>query len=354
MAATTLFDDFERTDTTRDNFQVSHYTFLNTSAVPEAVNGRQKVSSWAEGFSLTHEFLRRFGSKINKQHSAALFELFIFHYFKNHRLPIQCFDRADTPTPDFRIADKKQAFFVECTRSSNSSGTDSIDTLQSVILDSFQKINKQKHFINIEWLVCTERTPSQTKIRQLIGEFISNVNRRPFLIIDDAGWKIQIRLLPSSSSVKRGIGFMMHPAQIVTPHLNVLTALNDKRPGRYKLDGPYVIALLSEDMHLDYLDMDLALFDGAPFQDKLPVKRGRDNAFFIGRQRLINTSVSAVLLVQQLSAYRNGLPKMVLYHHPNAKYPLNPALFNMSQKRYERIDDDNYKIIEIAAKQSAD
>jgi len=346
VTTTTLFDDFERIDTNRDKFQVQHYTFLNTSAVPEAVNGRQKVLSWAEGFTLSAEFLRRFRSKINKQHSAALFELFIFHYFKSNKFPILPLDRADMPTPDFKI-DGEQAVYIECTRSSNSGITDSIDTLQSVILDSFQKIDKQRHFINISWLVCSEKTPSLKKIRHFIREFIQEASSRSSLIIEDAGWKIQISLLPASPEVKRGIGFMQHPAQIVTPHLNVLTALNDKRPSRYKLDQPYIIALLSEDFHLDYLDMDLALFDGAPFQDKLPIKRGRDIAFFIGKQQLINTSVSGVLLVQHLSPYSNVMPKMMLFHHPSAKYPLNPALFSMPQKYYEQIDADNYKIIEI-------
>ncbi|RCH56881.1 hypothetical protein DJ568_03225 [Mucilaginibacter hurinus] len=347
MAETTLFDNFERTDTNRDNFQVQHYAFLNTSAVPEAENGRRKVLSWAEGFTLDAEFLRRFRSKINKQHSAALLELFIFNYFKSHKFPIQNLDRAEVPTPDFKIEGKTRSIYIECTRSSNSGTTDSIDTLQSLILDSFKNIDKQQHFINISWLVCSDRTPSLKKIRHFIREFIKDKQRGTVLIIDDAGWKIQISLLPASPEVKRGIGFMEHPAQIVTPHLNVLTALNDKRPARYKLDQPYIIALLSEDIHLDYLDMDLALFDGAPFQDKLPIKRGREMAFFIGKQHLINTSVSGVLLVQQLSPYSSQLPKMMLYHHPNAKYPLDPAMFNMPQKYYEQIDEDNYKIVEL-------
>ena len=347
MATTTLFDNFERTDTNRDNFQVQHYTFLNTSAVPEAIYGRQKVLSWAEGCTLNPEFLRRFRSKINKQHSAALLELFIFHYFKSRKFPIQTLDRANVPTPDFKIGGKQQAIYVECTRSSNSGSSDGIDTLQSVILDSFQKIDKKRHFINISWLLCSEKTPSLKKIRHLIREFIQDTNRQSVLIIDDAGWRIQISLLPASPEVKRGIGFMQHPAQVVTPHPNVLSALNDKRPARYKLEQPYMIALLSEDVYLDYLDMDLALFDGAPFQDKLPVKRGRDIAFFIGKQRLINTSVSAVLLIQQLSPYNNGLPKMMLYHHPKAKYPLDPEVFKMPQKRYDRIDNDNFKIVHI-------
>lgn len=347
MAVKTLFDDFERTDTNRNNFQVSHYAFLNTSAVPEAINARQKILSWAQGFSLNTEFLRRFRSKINKQHSAALLELFIFHYFKSHQFTITNLERTDRPTPDFKIEDTQQAIYIECTRSSNSGTVDSIETLQSVILDSFQKIDKQQHFINISWLVCSEKTPSLKRIRYLIREFIQDANRRPVLIIDDAGWKIQISLLPASPEVKRGIGFMQYPAQIITPHLNVLTALNDKRPARYKLDRPYIIALLSEDMHLDYLDMDLALFDGAPFQDKLPIKRGREIAFFIGRQQLINTSVSAVLLVQKLSPYSNEPPKMMLYHHPNAKHPLDPGMFLMPQKWYEQIDENNYRIVEI-------
>ncbi|GAB2972052.1 hypothetical protein GCM10027049_02110 [Mucilaginibacter puniceus] len=347
MAATTLFDDFKRADTNRDNFQVQHYAFLNTSAVPEAENGRQKILSWAEGFTLNAEFLRRFRSKINKQHSAALLELFIFNYFKSHKFPIRNIDRAQAPTPDFKIEGKQQSIYIECTRSSNSGTTDSIDTLQFVILDSFKNIDKQQHFINISWLVCSDKTPSLKKIRHFIREFIKDKQRQSVLIIDDAGWKIQISLLPASPEVKRGIGFMQHPAQVVTPHLNVLTALNDKRPARYKLDQPYIIALLSEDMYLDDLDMDLALFDGAPFQDKLPIKRGRGMAFFVGKQQLINTSVSGVLLIQQLSPYSNALPKMMLYHHPNAKYPLDPSMFSMPQKYYIKLDDHSFKIVEI-------
>ncbi|WP_432327696.1 hypothetical protein ACRQ5D_31185 [Mucilaginibacter sp. P25] len=159
-----LFDDFERTDINRDNFVVEHYTFLNTSAIDEAERARKKINLWSDGFPVTTEFLKRFRSKNNKQHTAALFELYIFHYFRNKGFPIEALDRGKVATPDFKVSIDGKTVYVECTCSSNSGITDTIEELQSVILDSFKKIDKQEYFINIEWLTCAPNTPSLKKI----------------------------------------------------------------------------------------------------------------------------------------------------------------------------------------------
>lgn len=346
-APTTLFDDFERTATDRDGFQVESYTFLNSSAVPEAIKASQKITDWSEGFTLTNEFLRRFRSKTNKQHIAALFELFIFYYFKSQGFMIEAVPIGAKPTPDFKIELKGQTIYIECTCSSKSGIEESIETLQNVILDSFKSIDKQQHFINIEWLQSNFKNPSLKRIRHYIREFINSPNRPPFLLIDDTGWRIKITLMPASPAIKRGVGLMTHPVGIVTPEANVLTALNDKRPARYQLESPYIIALYSEDMFLDYLDMDLALHDGARFLDKLPLKRGRGTAFYIAHTHLINFSVSAVLLVQRLVPYFDDLPRMMLFNHPEPKYPLKNEYFPMAQQTYQRVDVDTFKIIEL-------
>ncbi|WP_432327695.1 hypothetical protein ACRQ5D_31180 [Mucilaginibacter sp. P25] len=138
---------------------------------------------------------------------------------------------------------------------------------------------------------------------------------------------------------------MQNPAQVVTPHLNVLTALNDKRPSKYDLNGPYIIALNSEDMFLGHLDMELALFEGARFQDKLPLKLCRDFGFFIAKQHLVNSSVSAVLLVQRLSPYSDESPKMMLYNHPEPKYTFAKEKLPINQQWFEKIDEENYQVI---------
>lgn len=345
-----LFDDFERTDTDSDNFKVVHYHFLNNSAVPEAERARKKIEEWSDGFLLKPEFLNKFRSKNNKQHTAALFELFIFHYFKKRGYLIKNIDVAGTPTPDFIIEAENGPIYIECTCSSNSNIEESIDTMQAVILDSLKKLDKQNNFVNIEWLAHSYVTPSERKIRFLIKQYINEVARPPYLQIEESGWIIRITIIPGRSEIKRGIGVIKYPAAIVTPHLNVLTALKDKRPSRYNIAGPYIIALYSEDMHLDYLDMDLALFNGASFQDKLPINRVKDQSFFIGQTGLINTSVSGVLLVQRLPVYGDGEARMMLWHHPEPKYPLSPNDFTMHQKTYQRQDEKTFKITDLLEK----
>ncbi|MET3606975.1 hypothetical protein ABIC74_000817 [Mucilaginibacter rubeus] len=346
-----LFDDFERIEINRDDFLVEHYTFLNTSAIPEAVEARVRIDSWSEGFPINDEFLKRFRSKNNKQHAAAFFELFIFHYFKSNGFAIQCIERDKKPTPDFMVEINGENVFIECTCSSNSGIDEIIDKLQSTILDSFKKIDKRKHFINIDWLVSSNISPSLKRIRHLIREYICEESRSPALIIDDAGWKIKITLLPASNDVSRGVGILRSPVQMPTPHLNVLTALNDKRPSKYQLSSPYIIALYSEDMFLNYLDMELALFDRARFQDKLPVKRGKDKAFFIAKQHLTNSSVSAVLLVQRLTPYSSETPKMKLFNHPEPKFSFNNLQLKIAQWQFNRIDDDTFQIMEVQSQE---
>ncbi len=345
-----LFDEFERTYTSRDSFRVERYNFLNTSAIPEAARARKKIESWSEGFLMKAEFLKKFRSKNNKQHTAALFELFIFHYFKSKRLPIRNIETGDNPTPDFKIEDENGTTYIECTSSANSNIDESIDTLQAVILDSLKKVEKQNHYINIEWLAHSYTTPSERKIRFLINQYIRQPGRAPYLQIEESGWIIRITLIAANQNVKRGVGVIRYPAAVVTPHLNVLAALKDKRPSRYQINAPYIIALYSEDPHLDYLDIDLALFDGAPFQDILPLTRARDQSFFIARTGLINTSVSAILLVQQLQIYREGEPQLMLWHHPEARHPLTSSSFEMAQKTYTRLDEKTFKIIDLPAR----
>lgn len=345
--ALNLFDDFERTNTDRVNFKVVRYDFLNNSAVPEAESARKKIIEWSKGFLMTSEFVKKFRSKNNKQHTAALFEIFIFHYFKSRGFPITNIEVAETPTPDFRIEGDNGEIYIECTCSSNSNIDESIETLQAVILDSLKKIDKKNNFVNIEWLAHNYIAPSERKIRFLIKQYIDQESRPPYLQIEESGWIIRITITPGHSEVKRGIGFIKYPAAIVTPYLNVLSSLKDKRPSRYKLSNPYIIALYSEDMHLDDLDMDLALFDGASFQDKLPLSRARDKSFFIAQSGLINTSVSALLLVQRLPIYSDGDARLMLWHHPEPKYPISPVEFSMPQKYYERIDEKTFRIITV-------
>ncbi|MBE7174752.1 MAG: hypothetical protein INR69_00010 [Mucilaginibacter polytrichastri] len=338
-----LFDDFDRTDTDRNNFSVERYTFLNNSAIPEAASARAMITSWSEGFLIKPDFVRKFRSKNNKQHTAALFELFVFNYFKSQGFPIENIDVAGVPTPDFKIETEKGIIYIECTCASRSGHDESIEALQSVILDSFAKLEKRNNFVNIDWLQCSYTTPSMKRIRFLIQQFINDPQKTSCLMIEESGWRIKITLINSGKPVQRGVGFMMYPVGIITPQVNILTALEEKRPTRYKIDDQYIIAVHSDDPFLDDLDIELALFDGAVFQDTLPLGRANENALYIADKKLINRSVSAVLTVQKLNIYHNGQPRMKLWHHPEPKYPIDPSLFLLRQKTFERLDENNFK-----------
>lgn len=342
-----LFDNFERTDTNRDNFRVERYTFLNNSAIPKAEAARKKIIGWSEGFLIKPDFLKKFRSKNNRQHTAALFELFVFYNFKSQGFAIENIDVAGTPTPDFRITTEEGPIYIECTCASSSNFDEGIDNLQSAILDSFSKLDKQSNFINIEWLQCSHSNPSLKKIRSLINNFINATPRPSSLMIEDSGWRIKVTLIPSSEKVKRGIGTISSPFGIVTPQVNVLAALEEKRPGKYKLNAPYIIAIHSEDPFLDDLDIELALFDGAIFQDKLPLKRASGNVFFIAKNEWANRSVSAVLIVQKMQVYDSAPPRIKMWHHPEGRFPIKPDLFNLPQRIFIRTDEVTFKVVDI-------
>ncbi len=313
-----LFDTFNRTNEEYSKYSTPTYNYFNETARPEFAKCREVLQKWYSKYPDREnlEFLGRFKSPINQQFRGAFFELYIHELFNTLGYSLD----KTTDSCDFKIEHELKDFYLECTLSQNPLVNDLVEHQINVISDRLDELDSL-YFINLSVENFSSRSPGEGKLTRWLQNRISQLDedKDPEVrwTYDNDGWEINISLIKKNGaeSKSRNMGIMSpNTGGFIDSAKPIFESLKSKRPSRYNIeDQAYIIAINSSDMSLHQDDIIKALFK----------HRDLEYGFFGNSESPRNTSVSGVLIIQQLSVVFPNNAKLQFWPNPWCKVPLD-------------------------------
>lgn len=347
-----LFDDFERTLKGRANHDHSSYEFINKSAWPAANYVRGLLEMWCVEFPLDTDFVNRFKSDNYQKHVAAFFELVMYSWLRAQDYEVKLHELAAIDSqrrPDFCISKlDKKVLYAECTLSALPDYDPGIERLRNQITDILESIPCPKYWLSVSFEKCSTNSLSKKKIINFVSKLIeeglerydpANFERMRWTF-RECGWEMEFSLFPKSINTTRTLGATHHgPAGIIYSEKPLRASLDRKKGSSYgNLTHPYVICVNSSDFYLDDLSIMQTLFGQKAGQSHFDIKEKDNDGFFLYNGRPINTSVSAVLIVNSLVPWNLHVAKSSLWHNPFASLPLHAEVLDIHKIEFR---DDN-------------
>jgi hypothetical protein len=198
------------------------------------------------------------------------------------------------------------------------------------------------------------------RLRSEVARFVASLDHRlvlktlqeegldalPVLAFPHDGCVLKVSPFPKSDGARgkpglRPVGVTgLDGARMVDNRTPTRDAVKEKarRYGRFR--RPYVVAVNAVDQHLDKIDIMEALFGSESFlfrrghggQSEPEIIRQPDGAW-VGPRGVINTRVSAVLVVSSLTPWSAAAYSPELYLNPNARYPYSGPLLTLPSHR---------------------
>lgn len=345
-----LFDDFERTLKGRANHDHSSYEFINKSAWPAANYVRELLETWCDEFPLDTDFVNRFKSDNYQKHVAAFFELVMYRWLRAQDYDVKLHELASIDSqrrPDFCISKlDKKVLYAECTLSALPDYDPGIERLRNQITDILESIPCPKYWLSVYFEKCSTNSLSKKKIINFVSKLIeegldrfdpANFERKRWTF-RDCGWEMEFSLFPKSINTTRTLGASQHgPAGIIYSEKPLRASLDRKKGGNYgRFIHPYVICINSSDFYLDGLSIMQTLFGPRAGQSHFDVKDKDNDGFFLFKGRPINTSVSAVLIVNNLVPWNLHVAKSSLWHNPFASLPLDTEALDIQSVSFRK------------------
>lgn len=326
----------------------SSFKFLERSAWNRCRLARNIISMWAEEIVSDNEFVSQIKSKNDKQHYAAVFELIVYTFLKKLGLKVSKHPvLLKSTTPDFTAeSNLLTATYFECTLSGNSFDTIEEERRKEAVENIIRQIHFYPYFINLDFKQLSKTSVSAKKLKRFIDQ-VKEVsegieNEQLFhlrYLYKENDWEIEISLLrKSTSDIKTSLGYISQDARIIDSKKAIISALNDKRPSKYGInDAPYVICICNNDIFFHTDEMYSILFgtdSGSHINFSYP-----GNSGFFYHNKLVNTSVSAVLLFKNTDILTLSNAEWSLWHNPFAKNPLALEHFPVDEY-YFRLDNN--------------
>lgn len=341
-----IFNPGIRTNWKSKLYRQSTYEFINESAWPICDIARSVYNDWCEQFSADKAFISRLKSKDDKQHAAAFFELLIFALFNGASFSITTNAvRQGKKTTDFTLAYSEQEALLECSLAGNALEAVEEKRKKESVLQYLEEVPSFPYYINVNFKKLSQSSVSK---RDLLS-FLRGVNAENTHLLAGQqsaeycycgqGWGLIIHLIRKPLKAhERTLGAILHPAKTVDNNRVLLTALNDKKPSIYSVDGkPYVICIGVDDITAGEEEFGHVLF-GPNHPDKLTVHE-HSNGFFVHKGQPVNTSVSAVLFCDRVSVFGLMATQISLWHNPFAVNKLTHGKFPI--KEYFYLQDRN-------------
>lgn len=360
----TLFDDSKCTDPSPASHLEDHFSFLNRVATPYWDRVRTLLTEWAD--RLPHDerpsVIARMRSRDRRQFLGAFWETYLYVAFERLGFGVTMHPemKGSNRRPDFLIETADGPSYVEATVSSASDNELAQDRRRGQIYDTINELSSPNFWLSLD-LLSEGREPPAIKRRVAgIQAWLDDldVDRAsemldaqefdglPKYVIEDRGWSIEITALPRGVESRgeasgRPIAFYPIEAGSFDGRTPILGALREKA-GRYgELDAPYMIALMQETILSDHEDVFHALFGSLRISVPLGNPQAArttlgDDGFWRGPAGAQNTSVAAVLAVQNLYSWNVASRLPEVWHNPWAARPFYEVL----PWRTKRIGDD--------------
>jgi len=338
-----IFNPGIRTNWKSKLYRQSVYEFINESVWPVCSIARTIYNQWCEQISADNAFICRLKSKDDKQHAAAFFELLIFALFKSSSFSIIPNPvLQDKKTTDFTLVYAEQKVLLECSLAGNALEAVEEKRKKESVLQYLEEVPSFPYYINVNF---KKLSPSSVSKKDLLS-FLHAVNAENTHLLPGQhseeycycgqGWGLAIHLIKKPLTAhERTLGAIRHPARTVDNNRVLLTALNDKKPSKYSVDGkPYVICIGVDDITAGEEEFSHVLF-GPNHPDELTIHE-HSNGFFVHKGQPVNTSVSAVLFSDRVSVFGLRATQISLWHNPFAANKLTPGKFPIKEYFYSQ------------------
>lgn len=343
-----LFDEFERTDAAPAKYEESLFDALNRLSWHSAAVIRATLEDWFSAYPQSNkkDLRSRFRSKKDSDHQGAFFELVLSKLLRELGHQISVNYPTPSGTPDFlACASSGERFFLDATIAQPKTFRDSPS--EKVVFDALNKLDSSEFSLCIRTRGILKSIPPKNKIQQ-IQDWVYSLDyekvRTDFTIglqlpeyqFEHCGWTLIIEALPRSPE-KRGkkphrpIGIGPMRVDFVDSVKPIVEAVRAKAHKYRELGTPFVVAVNALDLAgTDKTDTLEALFGWESSTDDQNVSRivapqgvrKKDHIWDANK----NTSVSAVLLFDELQHSNMASARLCIYENPWASYPIPAGL----------------------------
>ena len=358
-----LFDDVGRNYEGPADYTEPRFCYLNRSAREHYQKARSILNSWFTEYSAKHpdaakDLKKRFCSREDKHHLAALTELYIYHLLLDnghdriHPHPTLPYTSAH---PEFLVLkDEKPAFIIEVVVVFGPPKANRIEKFENSIFDAMNQIDSRDFLVSIELAsVDPEHPPSIGKIKRNIEQKLSELSynevcrsieedgKFPEWTYKEQGWTLKFTAFPVKEEARhyrtkgsRIVGAIQYPVKAVTLVETIKRTVLRKLK-KYGDPGiPFIVAanVISDGMFCDNYTIMSALFGHETLQvttyadGSHTTRPGRtmDGIIVHPRQGIKYTRMSGLMIIPELTGSTLEISKPVLWHHPKAKYPFDP------------------------------
>jgi hypothetical protein len=348
--ATTLFDDFERSDASPQLATEDNFAFLNRAATPFFAEVRSRLEEWFTAYPKDEapELRENFRSRLPGQHWGAWWELYLHELFTRLGYELTIHPRLpdSTKRPDFEMRRGQSRIYLEAAVVfSGIVSEDDDPQAPPWMIDAVNDVQSSNFFIGI--VEVESAGPERLRNRQissplqawLDGLDPDDVERQyergdgfPQRTITRRGWEVVFEAYPvkreaRAKPIQRVLGMGPVEAGLVDDIEQLHSKLKAKA-GRYgRPEVPFVTAILCMSSFMERLDIEQALFgreavvipSGPTVQARLVRQR---NGFWMHGETPQNRRVSAVLTAVGL--HPSMAPRVTprLWRNPWADHPL--------------------------------
>jgi hypothetical protein len=326
-----LFSVITRTFAGTQKESQSSYEFLDQSSWSMVDRMRQLADFWAGDFIADKEFIKRFQSENDKHHDGAVLELLAYQMMMRTGLNVDKHPECGgSKAPDFKVYDWSNALFVECTLSSDSFDNEKEKAIKRQVYKIIEQMPPIPHWVNISINSISSKSISKNKFVDFLHKQSANsigMSQASLALtkhrFEQDGWSIEVGLLHKGNpAIRKNGGYTMGRAKVVTPEKNILQALGDKKPSKYRIaNEPYLIILSSQDIFADDHSFCQALF-GQFNNETLDITYPSVSGLFIHSASPQNTSISAVAFCKKLGLYTLDCAEITIWHNPWAIAPI--------------------------------
>jgi len=370
-----LFDEMDRDYTGPALYAEPMFDYLNRCARLECKRIRNLLEQWFKNFpsEFQDELRTRFRSKDDRQHLAAFFELYLHELLSKSGFSVEIHPVVSNKAthPDFKVLkDGKPLFYLEATLAALSDEDTSAKARENQVYDALNRMKSPNFFVGVKVHGAPTTNPPGAKMRRFLERRLSNLD--PDMIAEQFqqggfetlprwewkhdDWQITFFPIPKKPEARgkpgvRPIGLQMYDARLITPHIGIKKAIQDKATKYGELDLPYIVAInVMDEFGADDIDISNALFGeeqvtlifrGNEVIGKRPGRK--PNGAWYGPDGPQNKRVSAVLIAVNLNPWKIAKVTPVLWHNPWANYPLPSDIWQLPQLIPDEKDNRLFK-----------
>lgn len=349
-----IFDKTTRTYLGPKTHSETEYDYLNRSARAYCSRIRELLERWLDSYPSDDmdELISRFRASDDHGYYSAFFELYLHELNRKLGFDLHVHPEVegDSHRPDFLVSHEGQdLFYLEATLSKNSDDEVAAQRRINKVYDTINRLISPDYFLEVKIEGSPASDPPGAKWREFLKRKINNLDYNQLEIElekngldalpswkrDHDGWEVTFRPIPKMPEARgkpdvRPIGVHWFANWELDEDEGIKSSIKEKA-GRYgDLKLPYIIAINVMSMFFRDLSVANALYgqfghtaykhmDGSIHTKP----RRKKNGAWGWPSSPKNTRVSGVLIFDYLSP--NKVPEImpVLWHHPNAKYPVD-------------------------------